>query len=60
MRWQQEGETLKEFLLALMGLMEAVKQRAPTIMQNAEVLLRDQSVENVLTGAVLRELKQLV
>lgn len=60
MRWQQEGETLKEFLLALMGLMEAVKQRAPTIMQNAEVLLRDQSVENVLKGAVLRELKQLM
>ncbi|CAF87074.1 unnamed protein product [Tetraodon nigroviridis] len=29
-------------------------------MQNAEVLLRDQFVENVLEGALRRELKQLV
>lgn len=43
-RLQQEGETLQEFLLALMGLMEAVKLQAPTVMQKAELLLCDQFV----------------
>lgn len=59
-RWQQEGETLLEFSLALMSLMAAVKQRAPTDVPNAEVLLRDQFAEHVLDGALRRELKQFV
>lgn len=59
-RRQQEGETLLEFSLALMGLLEQVKQRSPDVMPNAEVLLRDQFVENVLDSALRRELKQLV
>lgn len=59
-RQQQEGETLLEFSLALMSLMAAVKQRAPTDVPNAEVLLRDQFVEHVLDGALRRELKQFV
>lgn len=41
-RRQQEGEILQEFSLALMGLMERVKQRAPTGMLNTEAFLRDQ------------------
>lgn len=59
-RRQQEGETLQEFSLALMGLMEKVKQRAPADMPNAEALLRDQFVEHVLNSSLRRELKQLV
>lgn len=59
-RKQQEGETLQEFSLALMGLMERVKQRAPVGMPNAGALLRDQFVEYVLDGSLRRELKQLV
>lgn len=59
-RRQQEGETLQEFSLALMGLMALVKERAPTGLINAETLLRDQFVEHVLDGALRRELKQMV
>ncbi|KAM7376711.1 hypothetical protein PAMP_006422 [Pampus punctatissimus] len=59
-RRQQEGETLQEFSLALLGLMEKVKQCAPADMPNAEVLLRDQFVEHVLNSLLRRELKQLV
>lgn len=59
-RRQQEGETLHEFSLALMNLMAPVKERAPSGMINAEVLLRDQFVEYVLDGALRRELKQMV
>ncbi len=59
-RWQHEGETLLEFSLALMGLMASVKQRAPSGIPNAEVLLRDQFVEHVLDGSLRRELKQFV
>jgi hypothetical protein len=59
-RRQHEGETLLEFSLALMGLMTSVKQRAPSGIPNAEVLLRDQFVEHVLDGPLRRELKQFV
>ncbi|XP_038129408.1 uncharacterized protein LOC119775484 [Cyprinodon tularosa] len=59
-RRQQEGESLQEFSLALMGLMERVKQRAPAGMLNSETLLRDQFVEQVLDSSLRRELKQLV
>ena len=59
-RQQQEGETLHEFSLALLSLMESVKGSAPGGMTNADVLLRDQFVEHVLDGALRRELKQLV
>lgn len=59
-RQQQEGETLHEFSLALMALMEQVKQRAPDSMTNADILLRDQFVEHVLDSALRRELKQFI
>ncbi|XP_059206995.1 uncharacterized protein LOC131986181 [Centropristis striata] len=59
-RRQQEGETLQEFSLALMGLMERVKQCAPTDMPDAGTLLRDQFVEHVLNRSLCRELKQRV
>lgn len=59
-RRQQEGETLQEFSLALMQLMESVKQCAPSTMSNCEVLLRDQFVEHVSDGSLRRELKQFV
>lgn len=59
-RRQQEGETLQEFSLALMGLMASVKQRAPSEISNADVLLRDQFIEHVLNDSLRRELKQLV
>lgn len=59
-RKQHEGETLLEFSLALMSLMERVKQRAPTGMLNSEVLLRDQFAEQVIDGTLRRELKQFV
>ncbi len=59
-RRQQEGETLLEFSLALMGLLEKAKQRSPDAMPNAEVLLRHQFVEHVLDSSLRHELKQLV
>lgn len=59
-RRQQEGETLQEFSLVLMSLMASVKQRAPSEMSNADVLLRDQFVKNITEGSLRRELKQLV
>lgn len=46
-RRQLEGEGLLEFSLALMGLMEKVKQRFPGAVSNAPVLLCDQFVEHV-------------
>lgn len=59
-RRQHDGETLLEFSLALMILLEQVKQQSPTVMLNAETLLRDQFVEHVVDSALCRELKQLV
>lgn len=59
-RRQQEGETLHEFSLVLMGLMEKVQQCAPTDMSDAGALLRDQFVEHVLNSSLRRELKQFV
>lgn len=43
-----------------MSLMASIKQCAPGDMPNAEVMLRDQFLEQVLDGALRRELKQLV
>lgn len=57
---RQEGETLQEFSLALMALMEQIRQSGPNGMHNAEVLLRDQLVEHVVDSALCRELKQYV
>lgn len=57
---KQEGETLQEFSLALMSLMAAVEQQAPTQMPIAEELLRDQFVEHVIDGSFRRELKQFM
>lgn len=59
-RRQQDGESLLEFSLVLMSLMEKVKNQSPQGMPNAEILLRDQFVEYVKDGALRRELKQLV
>lgn len=59
-RKQQDGESLEEFSLALMSLMERIKQHMPDGMPKAEVILRDQFVEQVLDGALQCELKQLV
>lgn len=59
-RRQLEGESLLEFSLALMGLMEKVKQQFPGAVLNAPILLRDQFVEHVVDNALRRELKQLV
>lgn len=59
-RRQQEGETLLEFSLALICLLERVKQQSPSLLSNAEVLLWDQFVEHVLDNTCRRELKQLV
>lgn len=59
-RKQQDGETLQEFSLALLSLMDKVKQSAPDAVPNSDVLLRDQFTEHVLDGALRRELKQLV
>ncbi len=59
-RRQREEETLLEFSLALMGLLEKVRQKSPTAMPNAEILLRDQFVEYVCDISLRRELKQLV
>lgn len=58
-RRQRSGETLQEFSLALLSLMSAIKQSAPSEMPNADVLLRDQ-FENVRDESLHRELKQLV
>lgn len=43
-----------------MSLMASVRQHALSEMLNADVLLRDQFLENVIGGSLRRELKQLV
>lgn len=59
-RKQQEGESLLEFSIALMTLMDKVKRRAPEGLINSDVLLRDQFVEHVQDGALRRSLKQFI
>lgn len=59
-RKEQEGESLQEFSLSLMSLMERIKESAPEGMPNSKTLLRDQFVEQVLDGTLRYELKQLV
>ena len=59
-RKQQEGESLLEFSIALMTLMDKVKGCAPQGVLNANVLLRDQFVEYVCEGPLRRELKRLI
>ncbi|KAL7870657.1 hypothetical protein SRHO_G00081540 [Serrasalmus rhombeus] len=57
---QLEGESLQEFSHALLALMDKVKQSAPNIVLNSDVLVRDQFVEHVLDSTLRRELKRLV
>ena len=59
-RKQQEGETLQEFSLSLMHLMDKVVKRTPPGLLNKDVLLRDQFVEHVSDCYLRRELKQFV
>ncbi|KAL7879398.1 hypothetical protein SRHO_G00016520 [Serrasalmus rhombeus] len=59
-RKQLEGESLQEFSHALLALMDKVKQSAPNIVLNSDVLVRDQFVEHVLDSTHRRELKRLV
>ena len=59
-RRQQEGESLQEYSLGLMALMEQVKQCAPDGIPNAGDLLRDQFVEHALDSSLRRTLKQYV
>lgn len=59
-RKQLEGESLQEYSHALLGLISKIKQSAPDTWPNADVLVRDQFIENVLDTALRRELKQLV
>ena len=57
---QQEGETLQEFSLACLCLMEEVKRCAPADMPHTGAILRDQFVKHILNSSLRRELKQLV
>ncbi|KAI3377319.1 hypothetical protein L3Q82_008522 [Scortum barcoo] len=59
-RHQLEGETLQGFSVALMALMDHVKQCAPDGVPNADVLLRDEFIEHAYDSSLRRELKQLV
>lgn len=59
-RKQQEGESLLEFSISLLTLMDKVKRSAPEGILNAEVLLRDQFVEHVSEGALRRHLKSFI
>lgn len=45
-RRQQDGESLFEFSLALMTLLERVKQQSPNAIPNAKIVLRDQFLSN--------------
>lgn len=59
-RRQEAGETLQEFSLALMELMERVKQATPDGVPNAHVLLRDQFTEHVTDSGLRRDLKRYI
>ncbi|XP_076848812.1 uncharacterized protein LOC143496528 [Brachyhypopomus gauderio] len=59
-RKQLEGESLQEYSHVLLALMDKIKQCASYVVPNADVLVRDQFVENVNDSALRRELKQLV
>ncbi len=53
-RRQQEGESLRPFSHALVSLMDAVLDNDPDAVPNSEVALRDQFVERVRNGMLLR------
>lgn len=57
-RRQQAGETLLEFSLALMSLLEKVKDRSPHAITNADVVVRDQFIEYVSDNALRRRCQQ--
>ncbi|XP_056118703.1 uncharacterized protein LOC130096084 [Rhinichthys klamathensis goyatoka] len=59
-RRQREGETLLEFSLGLMSLLDKVKSQAPHAIPNADIVVRDQFVEYVSDNTLRRELKQMV
>lgn len=59
-RRQHEGETLLEFSLGLMSLLDKVKSQAPHAIPNSDIVVRDQFVEYVSDSALRRELKQLI
>lgn len=59
-RRQQEGETLLEFSLGLMSLLNKVKGQAPHAIPNADIVVRDQFVEYVSDSTLRRELKQFI
>lgn len=51
-RWQQEGETLLEFSLALLSVFEKVKSHSPHVISNGDIVVRDQFVECVSNNAL--------
>lgn len=60
---QQEGETLLEFSLGLMSLLEKVKCHALHAIPNVDIIVRDEFVEYVsdmCPSALHQELKQLI
>lgn len=57
-RRQHDGETLQEFPLALMSLMSAVKQSAPSEIPNADVLLSDKVPCLVDTGSMVSTIRE--
>lgn len=59
-RRQQDGESLLEFSLALMTLLERVKQQSTNAIPNAERVLRDQFFKYVADSILRQDLKQSV
>lgn len=57
-RRQLDGESLQEFSHSLFCLMDKVKSNSPHAMANADILLRDQFIQNVSNSDLRRELKR--
>lgn len=59
-RQQSEGEDLRDYSHALSQLLNAALQQSPSIVADAQLVLRDQFIEGVRDPTLRRELRRLV
>lgn len=59
-RQQSEGEELRDYSHALSQLLNAALQQSPSIVADAQLVLRDQFIEGVRDPTLRRELRRLV
>lgn len=59
-RQQSEGEDLRDYSHALSQLLNAVLQQSPSIVADAQLVVRDQFIEGIRVSPLRRELRRLI